>query len=63
MFQERVDLKTMPLKNGDAYLTKATILLFWELRDKQLVTESGFNPVVWITAVKNSSLLAAGVQI
>lgn len=53
----------MPLKNGCAYLTKATILLFWELCDKKLVTESGFNPAVWIIAVKNSSLLVAGVQI
>lgn len=52
----------MPLKNDYAYLTKATVVLFWEFCDKQPVTESGFNPVVWIIAVKNSSLLAAGVQ-
>lgn len=49
--------RLMPLKNGYVYFAKATAPPFWELCDKWPVTESGFNPVVWIIAVKNSSLL------
>lgn len=61
MFQEQKNVQVHATANNYAYYTKSILFLCEKLYDKQPVTESGFNPLVWSIAMRNSSFLPADV--
>lgn len=61
MFQAVTNVQIHASASNYAYHTMAIFFLFGKLYDKQPLTESGFNPLVWTIAMRNRSFLPVDI--